>query len=201
MVRRAINCHNVNISIRFNDMKLLLPALGLLLILVSACTGVPKGLEPVQGFQLDRYLGEWHEIARLDHSFERGLTNVSATYSLRGDGGINVINRGYDSKRGQWNEARGRAYFLGSPQTASLKVSFFGPFYGGYHVIALDRENYRYAMISGPSREFLWILGRDKELPHTTLETLVAQAKRSGFETDALIYMTPAMGPSGMTGK
>lgn len=182
-------------------MKARLSAIAFMLVLVSACTGVPKGLEPVQGFQLDRYLGQWHEIARLDHSFERGLTAVSATYSLREDGGINVINHGYDPGRGQWREASGRAYFLGSPQTASLKVSFFGPFYGGYHIIALDRENYGYAMISGPSRDYLWILARDRQLPQATLETLVAQAKQSGFATDALIYVPQAQDQPGKAGK
>jgi apolipoprotein D and lipocalin family protein len=161
----------------------------LALLLLSACTGIPDGLKPVEGFDLQRYLGQWHEIARLDHSFERGLVNVSATYSLREDGGIDVLNRGFDSGRGKWNEARGRAYFLGSPQTASLKVSFFGPFYGGYHVIALDREAYRYALISGPSREYLWILAREKQLPEALLKSLVAQARQAGFATQELIYV------------
>lgn len=181
-------------------MKMRLFAAGLALLLLSACTGIPKGLAPVQGFELARYLGQWHEIARLDHSFERGLTDVSATYSPREDGGIRVLNRGYDPERGQWKEAEGRAYFLGSPQTASLKVSFFGPFYGGYHVIALDRENYRYALVSGPSREYLWILARDRKLPAGTLESLVAQARQAGFPVERLIYVEhrePAPNPPG----
>lgn len=164
-----------------------LAALGMLLR--SACTGIPEGLKPVEGFELNRYLGQWHEIARLDHSFERGLNNVTATYILRKDGGVNVTNRGYDAKRGQWQEARGRAYFLGSPQTASLKVSFFRPFYGGYHVIALDRDAYRYAVVSGPTREYLWILARDKQLPEALLKSLVAQARQASFATQNLIYV------------
>jgi apolipoprotein D and lipocalin family protein len=168
-------------------LHLLLAGLGLLLL--SACTGVPDGLRPVDGFELPRYLGQWHEIARLDHRFERGLIDVSATYSLRDDGGIDVLNRGFDPKTGQWQEARGRAYFLGSPQTASLKVSFFGPFYGGYHVIALDREAYRHALISGPSRDYLWILARDRQLPEPLLASLVEQARQAGFATENLIYV------------
>lgn len=170
-------------------MKLRLLASGLALLLLSACAGIPKGLAPVQGFEIDRYLGQWHEIARLDHSFERGLIDVSATYSPREDGGIRVLNRGYDPERGQWKEIEGRAYFLDGPQTASLKVSFFGPFYGGYHVIALDRENYRHALVSGPSREYLWILARERELPAKTLASLVAQARQAGFPVDRLIYV------------
>jgi len=170
-------------------MKLRSLAAGFALLLLSACTGVPDGLRPVDDFELDRYLGEWHEIARLDHSFERGLTDVSARYSLREDGGIDVLNRGFDPARGTWKEARGRAYFLGSPQTASLKVSFFGPFYGGYHIIALDHDNYRYALVSGPSRDYLWILARDKTLPEATLKSLLAQAKAAGFATEKLIFV------------
>lgn len=170
-------------------MKLRLLAAGLTFMLISACTSVPEGLKPVDGFELQRYLGQWHEIARLDHSFERGLSDVSATYSLREDGGIDVLNRGFDPRRGQWREIRGRAYFLRDPRTASLKVSFFGPFYGGYHVIALDREGYRHALVSGPSRDYLWILARDRQLPEATLKSLVAQARAAGFATQDLIYV------------
>lgn len=166
-----------------------------LALLLSACTGIPEGLKPVHGFEIDRYLGQWHEIARLDHSFERGLTDVSATYTLRNDGGIDVLNRGFDPQRGKWSEAKGRAYFLDSPQIASLKVSFFGPFYGGYHVIALDREAYRYALISGPSRDYLWILARESKLPAATLESLVAKAHAAGFETEKLIYVEHQLKP------
>ena len=106
-------------------------------LLLTACTGIADGIRPVTGFQLDRYLGTWYEIARLDHSFERGLEQVSATYSLRDDGGVKVLNRGKQSK-GSWREAEGKAYFVGNPDEARLKVSFFGPFYGGYNVIDLD---------------------------------------------------------------
>ena len=100
----------------------------------------PAGVTPITGFELNRYLGPWYEIARLDHSFERGLSNVSATYGRREDGGVQVMNRGYDDRQGIWKEAEGRAYFLGEPTVGSLKVSFFGPFYGGYHLIALDQD-------------------------------------------------------------
>jgi apolipoprotein D and lipocalin family protein len=163
---------------------------GLFLFLVSACNSIPEGLDAVNEFELNRYLGQWHEIARLDHSFERGLTDVSATYTLRDDGGVKVVNRGFNPSKGKYEEAEGRAYFLGSPQTASLKVSFFGPFYGGYHVIALDRENYGYALVSGPSRDYLWILARDKQLPEPILKLLTDKARQAGFDTSKLIYVS-----------
>lgn len=154
----------------------------------AGCTGVPEGLSPVRGFDVERYLGTWYEIARLDHAFERGLEQVTATYGRRDDGGISVVNRGYAPDAGEWREVRGKAYFLGNPGIASLKVSFFGPFYGGYHVLALDHADYRYAMVSGPGRGYLWILAREPELPAPVLEKLLAQARELGFDTDALIF-------------
>jgi len=157
---------------------------------LSACTGVPKGIDPVRGFALDRYLGTWHEVARLNHSFERGLVQVTATYTKRDDGGISVINRGFDPVKGTWKEVEGRAYFLGAPDVASLKVSFFGPFYGGYHVFALDPD-YRWALISGPNRDYLWILARRPQLPAKVLEELMAKAAAAGFDTRDLIFPAP----------
>lgn len=154
------------------------------------CTAPPEGIRPVTGFDIERYLGVWYEIARLDHRFERGMTDVSATYSPRDDGGIDVLNRGFDPASGKWKEARGRAYFTGSDDQGSLKVSFFGPFYGGYNVIALDREAYDYAMVCGPNRSYLWILARGSHLAPETTQRLVEQAKSLGFDTDQLIYVT-----------
>ena len=153
------------------------------------CTGVPSGLEPVTGFDPDRYLGKWYEIARLDHSFERNMSNVSAHYSHKEGGGILVVNRGFDEKAGKWKEIKGRGYFISSEKVGSLKVSFFGPFYGGYHVIALDRENYHYSMVSGPKRSYLWILSREKTLDQEVMADLVSRAQGWGFETDELIYV------------
>jgi apolipoprotein D and lipocalin family protein len=157
-------------------------------VLLAACAGIPEGVEPVTDFDLQRYLGRWYEIARLDHSFERGLSNVSATYRLLSDGGIEVVNRGYDEGKESWREARGRAYPVGDPSVGRLKVSFFGPFYGGYNVLALDKENYRYALVCGPSRDYLWILARSRTLDPAVLQKLIAEARQHGFDTDRLIY-------------
>ena len=132
-------------------------------------TGITEGVTPVRGFQLERYWGTRYEVARLDHGFEQGLNNVTATYQRRADGGIDLLNRGYDPAKKAWREAKGRTYFLGSPDMASLKVSFFGPFYGGYHVMALDND-YRWAMIAGPSRKHFWILARTPSLTRLTPE-------------------------------
>jgi len=163
----------------------LLPLLALLMV---GCTSIPDGLQPVKNFDAARYLGTWYEIARLDHSFERGLTQVSASYTQRADGGIDVLNRGFDPVKNTWRDAQGRAYFLQGPHIASLKVTFFWPFYGGYHVIALDPD-YRYALIAGPSREYLWILARDKRLPPAVQAELIHTARQAGFNVDALILV------------
>ena len=114
-------------------------ALGILLA-SAACSSVsvPAGIEPVTGFEVERYMGRWYEVARLDHSFERGMEQVTATYSLRPDGTVEVLNRGYRADKGKWSEASGTASFLGATDVAALKVSFFGPFYGGYNVVDLD---------------------------------------------------------------
>ncbi len=163
---------------------------GLLLLVLSACTGLPEGVEPVENFQLGRYLGSWYEIARLDHSFERGLSCVQAHYSLREDGGVRVINRGYDSGNGEWREAEGKAYFVGSSDSGYLKVSFFGPFYGAYVIMALDHEGYRYSLVSGPDRSYLWILSRTPEMDPATLERLIGQAREADYPVDKLIFVS-----------
>ena len=159
------------------------------LTLAACATAPPDGVRPVTSFDINRYLGQWYEIARLDHSFERGMSDVNATYQLQDDGSVKVINRGYDTQRQAWKEAIGRALFIGDSSTGSLKVSFFGPFYGGYHVIALDQQNYRWSLVAGPDRDYLWILARDKTLPAEVREQLVSQARALGFATDKLIWV------------
>ncbi len=157
-------------------------------LLLSACVGIPEGLKAVDGFEVSRYLGTWYEIARLDHRFERGLENVSAIYSLADGGGLAVLNQGRDTKTGVWKKALGKAYFVEGPHQGRLKVSFFGPFYGAYNIIALDKVGYSYALVAGSDRTSLWILARSKELPQETLDRLVGQAKALGFNTEALLY-------------
>lgn len=157
--------------------------------LLTGCAFTPSGVAPVERFELDRYLGTWYEIARLDHRFERGLNQVSATYSIRPDGGVDIVNRGRVSATGQWKEAKGRAYFVGPQDVAQLKVTFFWPFYGGYNVIELDRENYSYALLCGPDRKYLWILARSAQLDRSIIDPLIAKAERLGFDTSQLIFV------------
>ncbi|MCP3893991.1 MAG: hypothetical protein GY706_05095 [Bacteroides sp.] len=127
-------------------------------------------------------MGKWYEIARLDHSFERDLSNVSAIYTAKVNGDIRVLNRGYNEKTGEWKQIEGKARFVGDETIGSLKVSFFGPFYGGYHVIELDRVSYSYAMVSGSSLSYLWILSRTKVLDEAIYSKLVTRAGALGFD-------------------
>ena len=161
----------------------------LLVFLLSGCVGIPRNVTPVDNFALNRYLGKWYEIARLDHSFERGLTNVTADYSLRNDGGVRVLNRGYSEKDGKWKDVEGRAYFVQQPDIGHLKVSFFGPFYGSYVIFELDREGYQYSLVSGPNKSYLWILARDPEIGEELKKALIAKAATLGFDTNKLIFV------------
>ena len=155
--------------------------------LFTGCVGVPKGVKPVQGFELNRYLGCWYEIARLDHSFERGMSHVTADYSMRQDGGVRVLNRGYSEKK-EWKSAEGKAYFVKTPDQGHLKVSFFGPFYGSYVIFELDQKAYQYALISGPNKSYLWILARKPEIDLDLKKRLISEAADLGFETARLVF-------------
>lgn len=156
-------------------------------VLTGCSTQPPQGVVVVTPFDVRRYEGKWYEIARLDHRFERGLTDISATYTRQPDGSVRVINRGYDGEDREWNQAEGRAFFTGDSQRGSLKVSFFGPFYGGYHVVALDKE-YRWSLVMGPDREYFWILARDKQLSGELRQQLLERARQLGIATDKLIW-------------
>jgi apolipoprotein D and lipocalin family protein len=160
-----------------------------LLVFLSGCGGIPDNVEPVKGFEVDRYLGKWYEIARLDHSFEEGLEKVTAEYSLRNDGGIKVINKGFNPESKKWKEAVGRAYFQNDSAIGRLKVSFFGPFYGGYNIIELDKKDYSYSLICGPNKNYLWILAREPQIEESIKIELIKKAKALGFDTDKLIFV------------
>jgi len=157
--------------------------------LLFGCQGLPQGVQPVTGFEVNRYLGTWYEIARLDHSFERGLSKVTADYSLREDGGLRVLSRGYSVAKNTWKDAEGKAYFVGSQDVGHLKVSFFGPFYGTYAVFELDKDNYQYAFVSGPDTSYLWLLSRTPTVSQALLDRFIEKAKALGFDTDSLIIV------------
>ncbi len=159
------------------------------MLLLTACVGMPDGVKPVNNFDLNRYLGKWYEIARLDHSFERGLTRISAEYSMREDGGVKVLNKGFSIADNEWTQAEGKAYFVNEPDQGYLKVSFFGPFYGSYVIFELDKENYQYTFVSGPDTSYLWLLSRTPTVSRELIEKFIEKSEAAGFDTDELIFV------------
>ena len=160
-----------------------------LLFLLASCASVPEGVTPIKGFEVNRFLGKWYEVARLNHPFERGMSNVTATYSLKNDGSIRVLNRGYKEPKQRWQNAEGKAKFVSNPGTGQLKVSFFGPFYGGYNIVELDKKDYQYALVVGNDRSSMWILSRTPKLNSAIQKRLVKRAKDLGFPVESLIYV------------
>lgn len=152
----------------------------------SGCAAQPKvdNAPITTDFSLDRYLGQWYEIARFDHRFERGIQQSTAQYSLRPDGKVAVLNSGI--KDGKPKDARGKAKLTDNP--AILRVSFFGPFYGDYRILLLDPD-YRYVLVGGSSAKYLWILSRTPQLPEGARELLLAEATRRGYDISQLIWV------------
>jgi apolipoprotein D and lipocalin family protein len=158
------------------------------IISLNSCSTIPRKAIPVEPFNKDKYLGKWYEIARMDFRFEKNLNNVTAEYSNNPDGTIKVVNQGYDYVKKEWKKAVGKAKFRESPSIAKLKVSFFGPFYSSYNVIALDEE-YKYALVAGKNLKYLWILARQPSIPDSIKREYLDIAKRIGFKTEELIWV------------
>ena len=156
---------------------------------LAGCLGMPEKVVPIKNFTIDRYFGKWYEIARLDHSFERGLEKITATYAIRDDGGVSVINQGYSPDEQKWKVAEGKAYFVNDTNEGYLKVSFFGPFYGSYVIFELEQANYDYAFVSGPDLSYLWLLSRKPIVSTEVVEKFKLQSKKLGFDVDTLIFV------------
>ena len=170
-------------------MKLLrLLIVPVVLFVVAGCTGLPDGIEPVSELDLERYKGTWYEIARLDHSFESGLSDVKAVYSSNPDGSVAVINRGYSEEDNEWQQADGRAVRVDKALEGHLKVSFFGPFYASYVVFRLD-ESYQTAYVTGYNRDYLWLLSRTPKVDQDIINEFKAVAGDKGFDLSELIMV------------
>jgi apolipoprotein D and lipocalin family protein len=156
---------------------------------ISACQRHPVGNtlvpQPAKSVDLTRYLGRWFEIARYDQSFERGCEGVSATYSLRRDGNIEVLNR-CRKPGGKISEARGTAKIVDTATNAKLKVSFFGPFYGDYWVLD-HADDYSWSIVGEPSGRYLWLLARTATPDKKVLEDLLGRARAMGYDTSMAI--------------
>jgi apolipoprotein D and lipocalin family protein len=167
-----------------------LKRLGMLcIVLLVSCTGLPDNVEPVSQFDTEQYLGTWYEIARLDHSFERNLERVTATYGLNEDGSISVLNKGFNTEKGEWRQAEGVAKPMGSSDIAHLKVSFFGPFYGTYAVFELA-DDYSHAFVSGYNTDYLWLLAREPDVSAEVRQRFINESQALGFDTSKLIWVS-----------
>lgn len=153
-----------------------------------SCATIPKGAVAVKPFEKERYLGKWYEIARKDFKYERNLNNTTAEYTLNNDGTIKVDNQGYNTVKGEWKQAIGKAKFVGEESTAMLKVSFFGPFYSGYNVIAIDNQ-YKYALVAGKNLKFLWILSRTTTIPEEIKDKYLNIAQEIGYDISDMIWV------------
>ncbi|MDO9152190.1 MAG: lipocalin family protein [Paludibacter sp.] len=157
-------------------------------ISMNSCAKIPEGAQVIKSFDAQRYLGKWYEIARFDFRFERNLNQTTAIYTMNDDGAIKVRNEGYNYVKKKWSQSIGKAKFAGDKTEAALKVSFFGPFYAHYNVIALDSE-YKYALIVGKNLKYLWILSREKTIPNEVKQAYLEHARELGFDVDKLIWV------------
>jgi apolipoprotein D and lipocalin family protein len=168
--------------------------LGLVLLSLSGCATAPstRDLAAVKDFEINKYLGRWYEIARLENSFEKDLTAVSAEYKLRDDGKVDVINHGFNPLERTQKMAKGVANFVDDSSVGNLEVTFFWPFYAGYKILELDKPGYGYALVTSDSFDYLWILAREPQLSEQTYQMLVKKAQELGFNTDTLIKVSGA---------
>ena len=163
--------------------------LGCFLFLGTSCQTKNKimDLTTVKELEIEKYLGTWYEIARFDHKFERNLQGVTATYSMREDGKIKVINQGFEnSLNGKMSRAEGKAKLTDEP--GKLKVSFFWIFYGDYFVLELE-ENYQWVLVGSSSDKYLWILSRTPKLEQDVINQILEKAKERGYDTSKLIWV------------
>lgn len=168
------------------SLLLFIPILSILFF--NSVANPPNGLKPVEPFDKEKFLGKWFEIARFDFTFEKDLNNTTATYSLNKNGTIKVENQGFNYKKNKWQKVIGKAKFAGSENVGYLKVSFFGPFYSPYVVIALDQD-YKYALVAGGSLKLLWILSREPTIPENIKEQYLKIAQSYGYDTSNLVWV------------
>lgn len=158
-------------------------------VLFTACKSVkvPAGVEVVKNFKLESYMGSWYEIARFDFKHEKNMSHVTANYTLKDDGSVEVVNKGYDYVKGKWKEAKGKAKFINTPDEGALKVSFFGPFYSGYNVVAMDPD-YENVLVFGETTDYIWILSRNKTIPESVKNAFLKKAKSHGYDLNRLVW-------------
>lgn len=173
--------------------RFIFPTLAAALLLAIACGSTTTTeredlppLETVEQVDLERYLGTWYEIAAIPQPFQEGCTATTATYSLRDDGDIDVVNRcNKGSPDGPEDVAEGQARVVDEDTNAKLEVNFFGPFWGDYWIIELG-EDYEYAVVGHPTRDYLWILSREPTMPEERVQAIMGRLADRGYDTDRI---------------
>ncbi len=163
-------------------------AIVVLPMFLSACLGTPKGIKPVENFDIGSYSGQWYEIARMKNGFEKNLDHVTANYSLNDDGSIKVINQGMNHQNGEMSNIEGSATFAKTDDIGYLKVSFFKPFSASYVIFKLD-SNYEYAYVTSYNKDYLWLLSRTPTVSKSVLDDFYTTAKEKGFKVENLIQV------------
>jgi len=166
---------------------LILAASAAVTLAYNALKPIKSDIKVVEPFDVDRYLGKWYEIARLDFKWEKGLSLVTAEYNKNTDGSISVNNQGFHKEKDKWKQSVGKAKFIESPTKGALKVSFFGPFYSGYHVVKID-PSYQYALVFGDNLDYMWLLSREKNMPEDVKIDYLNYARESGYTIENLVW-------------
>lgn len=148
---------------------------------------IPEGVTVVDNFDVKSYAGKWYEIARFDFKHEKDLKNVTADYSLADDDVIKVVNKGFNTVKQEWKESEGKAKFVGDSNKGALKVSFFGPFYSGYNIVAMEPD-YKNALVFGESKDYIWFLSRDKKMSEDIKNKFLKIAKDAGYDLNRLLW-------------
>jgi len=165
----------------------------LAVLLLASCKLSDKELAEmniVKNVDLEKYAGTWYEISRLPNRFEKDLVGVTATYTLRDNGKVGVLNQGYkNSLDGKLKKAKGFAKVPDKKNPGYLKVYFFWPFGADYFILELDKENYQYALVGSSTKDYLWILSRTPQLEKNTYEMLVEKAKERGYDVSQLMLV------------
>lgn len=158
---------------------------------LAGCQTIARSsdVNAVSGFNAERYLGKWYELGRIENRFERGMSHTTAQYSMNNDGSIKVVNGGYDPKKGSFRSAVGKAKFAGTSDVGALKVSFFGPFYAAYNVVALDR-NYQWSIVTGNNpKKYFWILSRQPALTKALKSKAISAARQMGVDPNSILWV------------
>ncbi|NOQ35373.1 MAG: lipocalin [Methylococcaceae bacterium] len=160
-------------------------------LFINGCSQltIPKGVYPVEQFNVHKYQGKWYEIARLENSFEEGLDHITAEYTLLEKGGLKVINRGFSIEDNEWKTAEGKAKFVKVQNDAYLKVSYAWPFYASYVVFDLDEKHYQYAFVTSIDDSYLWLLSRTPKVSEQVMERFLKKSEKLGFDTKKLIFV------------